>query len=400
MQTNPFLGVAIHGVGALSAASCYTPQKQTKLWAWEVYWISQATCAWLILPIVFAFLTIPNYLDVLVECPKEVMLKSFLLGVVYGFGGMSFGLGIRYIGFSLNYAIAIGISAGLGTMAPLIWHPNEGFAWKIGEKFSDPAGLIVLAGILLSWVGIVICGWAGALREKAGGDAPQRYSFRLGVPLAVFAGILSAVFNYALLAGEPLKEAADGLGEWDLLTMNAIYPFSNGGAWVTNFVLCMILIARNKTGSHFLRLPGQNGSGMLAFYYLMALLSGAFWYFQFFFYGIGQAFIGERYEFTSWALHMAMLILFSNLYGWLFREWEGADKTPKRILHAGMLIIVAACIVMAYGNHRGKKDDPQPELQPPEAVVYRLDSRRVDQRPFLQPAGNETNARESDHGDV
>ena len=77
------------------------------------------------------------------------MVRTFLLGVLYGFGGLMFGLGIRYIGFSLNYAIAIGISAGVGTLAPLIWDPNEGFVWKLAEKFRDLPGYIVLAGILL-----------------------------------------------------------------------------------------------------------------------------------------------------------------------------------------------------------------------------------------------------------
>ena len=359
MQANPFLGVAIHGVGAFSSASCYTPQKKTKLWAWEVYWITQASFAWLILPIFFAFLTIPNYLEVVANCPQDAKLRCFTLGVVYGVGGLTFGLGIRYIGFSLNYAIAIGISAGLGTLLPLIWDPNQGFVWKIVEKFSNTPGLIVLSGIIFSLVGILFCGWAGALRERSaetgtGGDTPSQYSFKVGVPLAIMAGILSSIFNFALIAGEPLANAAMDAGASERLKMNAIYPFSNGGAWVTNVVLCFILIARNKTGSQFLRLPGKGkGDAHLCFYYLMALLSGAFWYFQFFFYGIGQAYIGKQYEFTSWALHMAMLILFSNVYGTLFREWEGADKAPRRILHVGMAIIVVATLIIAYGNHRG-----------------------------------------------
>ena len=164
MQANPFLGVLLHGIGAFSSSSCYTPQKQTKLWAWEIYWITTATFAWLILPIIGAFITIPNYLDVLAACPPNVMLRSLGLGVIYGVGGLTFGLGIRYIGFSLNYAIAIGLSAALGTLFPLIWNPNEGFVWEIVEKFSSGPGLVVLAGILVSLFGIFVCGWAGALR--------------------------------------------------------------------------------------------------------------------------------------------------------------------------------------------------------------------------------------------
>lgn len=362
MQANPFLGVGLHAVGAFAASSCYTPQRQTKLWAWEVYWIAQASFAWLILPIVGAFLTIPDYWAVLRGCPPEAMRNSFLLGVLYGFGGMSFGLGIRYIGFSLNYAIAIGISAGLGTLVPLIWNPNDGFVWVIASKFSTTPGHLILAGIVLSLLGIAVCGWAGALRETSSGAGPARYSFRRGVPLAVFAGVLSSVFNFALIAGEPLEKAAFGAGARDLLKMNAIYPFSHGGAFATNLVLCALLIARNRTGGQFLRLPDR-GPATLSFYYLMAVLSGAFWYFQFFFYGMGHAHMGRTYGFTSWALHMAMLILFSNFYGFLFREWEGASAVPKRVLHAGMAIIVAATLVIAWGNRLGELERPVPATQ-------------------------------------
>ncbi len=354
MQANPILGVAIHSVGAFSASSCYTPQKKTTLWAWEVYWIAQATVAWLILPITVALLTVPDYFAVLRDCPPSAMRNSFLLGMLYGFGGMSFGLGIRYIGFSLNYTIAIGLSAALGTLLPLIWDPTDGFVWVIAETFNTVPGLIVLLGIVLSLVGIAICGRAGVLREKMSGEAVAKYSFRIGVPLAVFAGVLSAVFNFALLAGKPLEEAAHAAGASELLQMNAIYPFSNGGAWVTNFVLSIILIARNRTGGQFLRLPG-NSSASLKFYYLMALLSGAFWYFQFFFYGMGHAHMGEEYGFTSWALHMPMLILFSNFYGYLFKEWEGTTTKPKSVLHAGMAVIVVSMLIITLGNYLAPK---------------------------------------------
>jgi L-rhamnose-H+ transport protein len=353
MQENPFAGIGLHAVGAFSSASCYTPQKQTKLWSWEIYWISQASCAWLILPIAFAFLTIPNYAAVVSQCP-EAALRSFLFGLVYGIGGLSFGLGIRYIGFSLNYAIAIGISACAGTILPLIYHPNKGFVWEIVDKFSSLPGWIILAGILISLIGIAFCGWAGVLRERFAGSGPSQYSFKIGVPLAILAGIFSAVFNYALLAGDPLANAAFKAGSSDLLKMNAIYPFSHGGAWVASGAWCIFLIFRNKSGTQFIRLPDA-GPGRLPFYYLMALLSGAFWYFQFFFYGMGQAFLGTHNEYTSWALHMAMLILFSNVYGVLFREWSGAGKRSRWTLQAGMVIIVVATLVIAYGMHLGKQ---------------------------------------------
>ncbi len=360
MQANPFLGVTLLSVGAFSAASCYTPQKKTKQWAWEIYWVTQATCGWIILPIVGAILTIPDYFEVLKACPTDAMLRSFILGIIYGIGGLSFGLGIRYIGFSLNYAIAIGLSAGFGTLMPLIWNPNSGFVWKIVDKFSNVPGLVVLAGIILSLIGIVFCGWAGALRERRGSSSPSKFSFKRGVPLAVLAGVLSAIYNFALLAGEPLERAAVDAGASELLKLNAVLPFACGGAWVTNVIWCIILITRNRTGSQLVRLPVK-GQGSLPFYYLMSLLSGAFWYFQFFFYGIGRTHMGEKYGFTSWAIHMALLILFSNLYGKIFREWVGTSKLPRKIVHIGMLIIIVAALIITYGNYLGEETKTEQE---------------------------------------
>lgn len=352
MSNNPLLGMLLHAVGAFSSSSCYTPQKKTTLWAWEIYWISQATFAWLILPISFAFLTIPNYMEVLSNVPTSVMLKSFSIGALYGVGGLTFGLGIRYIGFSLNYAVAIGLSAALGTLLPLIWTPVDGFAWEIVDKFSSGPGLVILAGITIAIGGIVVCGYAGALRERSNTTKSNKYNLKIGLPLAISAGVLSACFNYALLAGAPLETAALNEGASQLLKMNAIYPFSNGGAWLTNLVGCIFLIRRNRTGSQFYKL-GEGGGSKLSFYYLMALFSGAFWYFQFFFYGMGHYHMGENFGFTSWVLHMSMLILFSNLYGFLFKEWVGADKLPKRILHIGMACIGFACLLIAWGNYLG-----------------------------------------------
>ncbi len=356
---NPGQGVGLHAVGALFAASCYTPQKQTKLWAWEIYWISQATFAWLILPIIGAVLTVPDYVGLLAESPPEVMLRSFGLGVVYGFGGLAFGMAIRYIGFSLTYSLAIGISAALGTIVPLFWTPNDGYVYKLDTLFNTLPGAIVLAGILLAIAGIFVCGYAGLLRERAGGASGATFSFKRGVPIAIFAGILSAVFNFALIAGEPLAKAATERGALELLSGNAIYPFSHGGAWLTNLVWCIFLVGKNRTVGQFARLPGEARGG-LPFYYLMAILSGAFWYFQFFFYGMGHRNLGDKFGFTSWAIHMSLLILFSNIYGKLFREWEGASPWPRKVVHYGMLVIVVATLIITSGNYLGEEAKPTP----------------------------------------
>lgn len=371
MQPHPFIGVFYLALGAFFAATCYTPQKQTKLWAWEVYWIAQAMFAWLIVPVVGAFLLVPDYVGVLSSTAPETMVKTFLLGMVFGVGGLTFGLGIRYIGFSLNYAIAIGMSALVGTLGELIWTPNDGFVWKIAEVFSTTSGQIVMAGIALSLLGIVFCGWAGALRERSGGAAAAQFAFKVGVPLAVLAGVLSAMLKYAFLAGDSIAEAAVDAGASELMKMTAIYPLALGGALVVNLAWCLVLVRRNKTGAQLVRLPGK-GVGTLGLYYFMALITGLFWYLQFFFYGPGDSNMGN-YRFTSWGLLMALVVLLSNIYGWLFREWAGAQKSARWMLNVGMAIIMASVFVIGYGNYLREQHAPAanqlPAAASAEAIV-------------------------------
>ena len=108
----------MHSIGAVFAANCYAPQKYIKGWSWEIFWMTQAVWCWFLWPIIGAALTIPNLMAVLIEAPKSPMLFSFLLGLIYGVGGIAFNVSIRYIGFALTYAIAVGLSGVLGTLIP------------------------------------------------------------------------------------------------------------------------------------------------------------------------------------------------------------------------------------------------------------------------------------------
>ena len=233
----------------------------------------------------------------------------------------------------------------------------------------------MLVGIILSLVGIVFCGWAGALRERGKDSSQSVFSFKKGVPLAVMAGVLSAIYNYSIMAGEPLGVAAVAKGASKSFMLNAVLPFACGGAWVTNVIWCAILIARNRTGSQLIRLSCSDGSS-LGFYYLMSVISGAFWYFQFFFYGIAHyTFMGEEHKYTSWAIHMALLILFSNLYGWLFKEWAGSSNRPRNIVLVGMLIIIVATLIIAYGNHL---DEKMKEKEAEETKSQSVSEKQID----------------------
>lgn len=341
--SNPLLGTLFHACGALCASLCYTPQKKIRAWSWETYWLAQAAFCWLLLPIIGAMLTIPELGRVLAEAPKAAMGRSFALGALYGIGGIAFGVTIRYIGFALTYSLAVGLSSVLGTLLPPL------LAGNLGGLLAGRGGNWIIAGVLLGTAGIAACGWSGWLKEGdlRKGAAPTTFSARKGVPLCILAGVLSAVFSFSLAAGQPVADvaAAHGAGHYQ---GNVIYLFSNTGAFLTSAIYCFRLGRRNRTLSEY----AGGGDGALGANWLLAALSGALWYFQFFFYGLGHTRMGT-YDFSSWALHMIMLVAFSNVLGLVLREWYGCRPLTLRVLGGALTVLVAAVLALAYGNYLG-----------------------------------------------
>ena len=206
---NPLLGVGLHSVGAALSANCYSPQRYVKRWSWETYWMAQASWCWLLWPILGAWLTIPHLGQVLSEAPRSAMGMTFLMGVAYGIGGMAFNVSIRYIGFSLTYSIAVGLSSILGTVVPPLVHG------QFHEIVSRTGSGWVLAGVAAGALGIAVCGVAGYFKERdldEGQGTQLGFSLAKGLLLSLLAGVLSAVYGFALDAAVPIVEVAEQHG--------------------------------------------------------------------------------------------------------------------------------------------------------------------------------------------
>jgi L-rhamnose-H+ transport protein len=347
---NLLLGITMHAIGAFFAATCYAPQKRISGWSWQTYWIVQAAFCWFALPIIGALLTIPDLAAVLRAAPRGPMLSAFLLGAAYGVGGTAFGISIRYIGYSLTYAIAIGLSAVLGTLIPPL------VKGTLGATLSRPGATWIIAGIATGAVGFAVTGWAGRLKELDL-EAQQRrgeFSLSKGLLLSLLAGVLSAVYGFALAAGEPIADVATRYGA-GVFRGNVVYIFANTGAFLTTAVYCLYLHARRKTWGEFRRpAPAAPTAAKprLSLNYLLAAVTGLFWYGQFFFYNLGHVRMGT-YKFTSWAIHMIMLVLFSNLVGVAFREWRRCRRLTLVTMRLALLVLVAAVLLLTYGNYLG-----------------------------------------------
>lgn len=379
MGPNPFIGVIFHWIGGFASATNFIPFRGIKRWSWEVYWLIQGFAAWIVAPLVLAGLLVPNVSSILLAAPHATIGYVLLCGALWGVGGLTFGLAIRYLGIALGYAIALGLCTAFGTLIPPIYDGS------IHTIVHEASGQIILAGVLLCLIAVAVNGLAGLSKESEvsaedraeAGEAD--FSFAKGIAVAIFAGIMSSFFAFGLKAGAPIGAATKSvllahhrLDLWQNLPVLIVVLW---GGFVTNFIWSLVLILKNHSARQFFGAPGNNpmragkvsGETIIDFdpldpsqhriaprtllaNYVFASLAGVIWYFQFFFYSMGQTKMG-KYDFSSWTLHMASIIIFATLWGLALREWKGTSRRTKLLVAAGLFLLVSSTIVVGYGNY-------------------------------------------------
>lgn len=353
LSPNPLLGVVFHWLGGLSSASFYVPYKQVRRWSWEIFWLTGGVFSWVLAPWVFAALRTHDLLGVLGAAPTHSLLWCWLWGAAWGFGGLTFGLTMRYLGLSLGMAMVLGLTTITGTLGPPLFHGT------LGAIVATASGRITFAGILVTLVGMVLVAQAGRAKERelAGGGAPQgvaEFNLRKGLAIALFSGVMSGCFAWGLDAGQPIRELTLAAGTDPLSQGLPVLCVVLAGGFTTNFVWCLVLIRRNRSAGQFLGRPAP-GSGAwsrapLLRNYLLSALGGTLWYFQFFFYTMGESQMGA-YKFSSWTLHMASIILFSTLWGFALREWAGASRRTRLLIWSGVAALVGSTVIIGIGNY-------------------------------------------------
>ncbi len=374
MGPNPFIGVVYHWIGGLASATNFVPFRGIKRWSWEIFWIIQGIAAWLVAPMTLALLLVPNLFRVLHAAPPSSMGYACFWGVMWGIGGLTFGLSIRYLGIALGYAIALGFCTAFGTLMPPI------FSGQMSSILHEASGQVILAGVGVCMVAIAVSGLAGYSKEheissEDRAEAGERdFSFGKGLAVAIFAGIMSSCFAYGLAAGKPIAEIArveliaqHRLDLWQNLPVLIVVLW---GGFVTNFLWSLFLIIKNRSFAQFGGAPGINPMGAttiaaeqdevdltrrltgqtLLKNYILAALAGVIWYFQFFFYSMGQTKMG-KYDFSSWTLHMASIIIFATLWGVVLHEWKGTSRRTKGLVTLGLFLLVGSTVVVGYGNY-------------------------------------------------
>ena len=390
---NPFLGVLFHWLGGLASGSFYVPYKAVKKWSWETYWLVGGFFSWIICPLFFAVLMTKDVFGVIGSQSTATLGWTYFFGAMWGLGGLTFGLTMRYLGMSLGMGVALGYCAAFGTLLPPIiktYVPAVPVPETIAQIASTLPGQITLAGVGVCLVGIFIAALAGLTKEREMPAAEKKkaiaeFNFGKGILIATFSGIMSACFSFALTAGAPIGEASAAAGTsalWIGLPKLVVVLL---GGFTTNFIWCVFLNLKNRTGYQYLSATarpehasltasgGEHGdpaSDLVSEFasdspvyadprvleiprirnYFFSALAGATWYFQFFFYTMGETQMGQ-FGFASWTLHMASIIIFSTIWGWIFHEWKGASKKAHRLIAAGIIILILSTIVIGYGTY-------------------------------------------------
>ena len=381
MVSNPFLGVVFHWLGGLAAGSFYVPYRAVKKWAWEVYWLIGGIFSWIVAPWILASINTNDLLAVLREAPLDSLLWAYFWGAMWGLGGLTFGLSMRYLGLSLGMGVTLGYCAVFGTLMPPIFHGE--FAGKV---LGTVSGQVILTGVAVCVLGIFFAGLAGRAKEKEMTDEQKKatikeFNFGRGILVATFSGILSACMAYGLDAAAPVAVLSASHGTkaiWTGLPKLCVVLL---GGFTSNFIWCVILNRRNRTGYQYFshrpriepvaarqvvaaQLAGvsagvQEASGSQAekpeqvpmfTNYFFSALAGVVWYMQFFFYTMGETQMGN-YKFSSWTIHMASIIIFSSLWGIALHEWKGSSRATKGNLALGLATLVISTIVVGYGNY-------------------------------------------------
>lgn len=338
---NPVLSIVLMAIGSICAASFYVPIRKVKGWSWESYWLVQGVFSWILVPLLFAWLTVPSgTLDEIIhQSAASAKGWAIFYGALWGIGGLTFGLSMRYLGVALGQSIALGLCAAIGTLVPPVVSGQN--------LLADRSGILMIIGVAVAIAGIAIIGFAGSLKTKNMSESDKKkavaeFALKKGILIAILSGVMSACFNFGLTAGKPIQEAAISMGTNPLFAKNPVILFVTLGGFITNLLYCVFLNVKNGTGRDYLSVS----PAILLNNIMFSAMGGTLWYMQFFFMGMGESKLPVAMVAFAWSILMAMNITFSNLWGIILKEWKGAGRKTIAVLIAGLVILVLSTFVI------------------------------------------------------
>jgi L-rhamnose-H+ transport protein len=333
---NMIIGLVIIALGSFGQSSSYVPVNRIRNWSWECFWLVQGIFAWLLFPAAGALWATPDgssLPEIICSAGCSAVWKPVGYGVLWGIGGLTFGLSMRYLGVALGQSLALGACSAFGTLIPALLKGDNLFA---GD------GLILLACVSIAIAGIAVIGYAGVLKsgqlsEEEKKKAIKDFALKKGLIIALLAGVMSACFSLGLDAGSAVRMQALSLGTNELLALNPVVLLVTCGGFITNAGYCLYQNFKNRSFRDYVSVSGADLTNNILF----CALAGLLWYSQFFGLGAGQSFFdpGSVMLAFSWSILMSLNVLFSNLWGIILKEWKGAGRKTAMVLIAGLLIL-------------------------------------------------------------
>jgi len=337
-------GALLAILSGLMNGSFTLPMRYLGRWEWENVWILFIVSSCLLLPVAIVAATAPQSWTILLSIPAHAFWIAALTGFAWGFGAIMFGQSVSAIGISLANTFVLAISSALGSLLPLlILSP---------EKLFQRSGRMILLGVFLVVLGIVFCGKAGSMREKAAGvqskaergDLVGRARpLAIALLLVIGAGLLSAVFNIGFALAQPIAGYGRSEGLSQFASINLIWLVMLAAGSVSNLGFCLYLLIRNRSFSKFV----QRGSARL---YWLALLMGLLWGGSIFVYGAAVPRLGMLGTSIGWPLSLATGLLLANAIGLVLGEWKRAPQRARNYMFSGIATLLIAIVVLSQAG--------------------------------------------------
>lgn len=331
---NLTLGLIIVTLAGILQGSFFMPMTYTKKWEWEHNWFAFSLLGMLIVNWIIAYFTIDNIFSIISQIPSRLLLTVLFFGLCWGIGAILFGKAMDLLGMALGYPVIMGINAAAGTIIPaLIFSPGI---------FLQNKGIFIIAGSLITVVGIIICTKASTQKIKDESSSKSKFS-SLGLILAIIAGFTSCLPNIGAAFSKDITVIALHSGVNKVLAGNVVWSlFFTMGA-LANMGYCLYLVIRNKTEKEFVNSHKRQN-------WLLILSMSAMWIGSFYFYGFGSTILGNLGLIVGWPLMVSLSIVVGNLWGIYRGEWKGASSSSKSLLNVGMLVLVVSIVIIAFSN--------------------------------------------------
>lgn len=339
MTEHFWLGIAIILLGGILNGSFPLPMKFARRWRWENTWLVFSLTALLILPWILAAGFVPDLSEVYGEIPLRTLSLPLVFGFLWGIAQTTFGLGLSALGMAFAFPIVAGVSALFGSLLPLVvLSPAD---------LLQPRGILLMVSIPILLVGLGLYAKAGLKRDReqpgSASSSPVPGGFMAGLAICIFTGVVGPSWNLGFaLSGDILRQSLD-LGAGPITSTYAVWALVLTAGFIPNLLYCAFLLFR-RHGWHLFAAAGWPREAILGI--AMALL----WLVGIVLYGIGATLVGTYGTSVGFALFISAQILISNSLGILAGEWKDTTRETKRLLAAGVVVILGAVVVLSLGG--------------------------------------------------